>query len=67
MDATQGSSAFSVPKRAALLTSMSLSPMIAFSGVRNSWHAGEETGLGATHRLSLIAAAVRYARSACDR
>src|SRR5262245_29549231 len=32
-----GSSAFSVPKRAALVTIISVSPIIAFSGVRNSW------------------------------
>src|SRR5262245_47658834 len=32
-----GSCAFSVPKRAALVTNMSVSPMMAFSGVRSSW------------------------------
>ena len=32
-----GSSAFSVPNRAALVTIMSVSPMMALSGVRNSW------------------------------
>ena len=32
-----GSNAFSVPKRAALPTIMSVRPMIAFNGVRNSW------------------------------
>jgi hypothetical protein len=32
-----GSCAFSVPKRAALATSISVSPMMALSGVRSSW------------------------------
>ena len=32
-----GSSAFSVPKRAALVTIISVSPMMALSGVRSSW------------------------------
>ena len=32
-----GSSAFSVPNRAALLTIISVSPMMALSGVRSSW------------------------------
>src|SRR6516165_9018861 len=32
-----GSSAFSVPKRGALLTIISVSPMMALSGVRSSW------------------------------
>ena len=32
-----GSSAFSVPKRAALLTIISVRPMMALSGVRSSW------------------------------
>ena len=32
-----GSSAFSVPKRAALVTIISVRPMIALSGVRSSW------------------------------
>ena len=32
-----GSCAFSVPKRAALVTIISVSPMIALSGVRSSW------------------------------
>src|SRR5262249_53819128 len=33
----RGSSAFSVPKRAALLTIISVRPMMALSGVRSSW------------------------------
>ena len=32
-----GSCAFSVPKRAALVTIISVSPMMALSGVRSSW------------------------------
>ena len=32
-----GSIAFSVPKRAALVTIISVSPMMALSGVRSSW------------------------------
>ena len=32
-----GSAAFSVPKRAALVTIISVSPMMALSGVRSSW------------------------------
>ena len=32
-----GSRAFSVPKRAALVTIISVKPMIALSGVRSSW------------------------------
>src|SRR6516162_3684615 len=32
-----GSCAFSVPKRAALVTNISVSPMMALSGVRSSW------------------------------
>ena len=32
-----GSSAFSVPKRGALLTIISVNPMMALSGVRSSW------------------------------
>ena len=32
-----GSSAFSVPKRAALVTIISVRPMMALSGVRSSW------------------------------
>ncbi len=32
-----GSSAFSVPKRAALVTIISVKPMMALSGVRSSW------------------------------
>jgi hypothetical protein len=37
MHALQGSFAFSVPKRAAFLTIISVSPMMALSGVRSSW------------------------------
>ena len=37
MTRCSGSSAFSVPKRAALVTIISVSPMMALSGVRSSW------------------------------